>query len=371
MCAFSFTVFLSAFQLFPVAPFRMIDLGGTTFTAGLFLGCLTYASAFSAPFTGALADRFGRRRQLLVCSLVISALSIAYGMANTPAVILGLAVVHGFFWSGLLSANAAYTAELIPATRRTEGIGYHGMASVLAVALAPTLGLWVYRGGWGGLCVSIFVLNIAMAFIAWRIPDDRASTRAAVKREGPLVEWHVTAAAITLFLGAFGYGGVTSFVALMADQSGVRPRAWYFTVLALSIMSSRAVVGRLADRVGARRVLLPCLSLASVGYAVLALPPSFASFTVSAVLVGLGFGSAYPVFAAWVLQHVSASARGAAFGGILAALDTGIGTGSMAIGWLATHASFQLAFGLSAALSALSVPYFALVAARAIGRRQP
>src|SRR5437660_9798264 len=77
MCGFTFTVFLSAFQLLPTAPFRIRDLGGSTFASGLFLGFLTYASAWSAPVTGAIADRIGRRRTLLVASAVISLCSVA------------------------------------------------------------------------------------------------------------------------------------------------------------------------------------------------------------------------------------------------------------------------------------------------------
>jgi MFS family permease len=76
MCAFTFTVFLSAFQLLPTAPFRILDLGGTKADAGLFLGFLTYASALSAPFTGALADQIGKRRMLVVCGLAIALFSI-------------------------------------------------------------------------------------------------------------------------------------------------------------------------------------------------------------------------------------------------------------------------------------------------------
>lgn len=370
MCGFSFTVFLSAFQLFPVAPFRILDLGGTTFTAGLFLGFLTYGSAFSAPFTGAAADRVGFRRQLLVCSLVITALSAAYAVADRPATMLALVVLHGVFWSGLLSAAVAYTTELIPAERRAEGIGYYGLSSVLAIAVAPTLGLWVYQGGWLRLCTSIGVLNLTMAAMAWRLPDDRAARAHRPRaRRGAILEWHVTVAALTLFLGAFGYGGVTSFVAVMADQAGLRPKAIYFTALAVTILLSRPFAGRLADQVGTERVLAPCLLLAGGGYALLALPPSLPVFLASAVLVGLGFGSAYPVFAAWVLQHVDASARGAAFGGILAALDTGIGSGSMAIGWLASRFGFRTAFGLGALLALGATPYFLLVARRILSRR--
>src|SRR5215831_19869007 len=81
MCGFTFTVFLSAFQLLPTAPFRILELGGSTFASGLFLGLLTYASATSAPLTGAIADRIGRRRTLLVSSGAILLCAIGYGTA--------------------------------------------------------------------------------------------------------------------------------------------------------------------------------------------------------------------------------------------------------------------------------------------------
>ena len=106
MCGFSFTVFLSALQLLPTAPFHIHDLGGSTAASGLFLGLLTYSSAFSAPVTGALADRFGRTRQLLVCSLAIAGFSVLYAVAPTVPLLLVLVPLHGIVWSGLLSASA-------------------------------------------------------------------------------------------------------------------------------------------------------------------------------------------------------------------------------------------------------------------------
>ena len=106
MCGFSFTVFLSAFQLFPTAPYRVLSLGGGNFAAGLVLGFLTYASAFSAPFTGAVADRVGRRRTLLVASLVLALFAFVYALVSHVVVMLAVVLVHGVFWSALLSASA-------------------------------------------------------------------------------------------------------------------------------------------------------------------------------------------------------------------------------------------------------------------------
>src|SRR5688572_16391253 len=171
MCGFSFTVFLSAFQLFPTAPFHILDLGGSTFSSGLFLGFLTYSSAVSAPLTGAYADRVGSRRVLIVCSLALVVFSMMYAVITDVRIMLALVLVHGVFWSGLLSASAAYMTNLLPERRRAEGIGYWGLSTLAAVAVAPTIGFWIYRRGWLWLCIVSAALNIMMAVIAWFLKE--------------------------------------------------------------------------------------------------------------------------------------------------------------------------------------------------------
>src|SRR4051812_22499595 len=172
MCGFTFTVFLSAFQLLPTAPFRIQELGGTTFASGLFLGFLTYASAFSAPLTGAIADRIGRRRTLIIASIVILFCAIGYGVTSSYPTMLALVVVHGVFWSGLLSASAAYLTSLLPERRRAAGISYWGLSSVAAIAVAPPLAFWIMQhGGWRWICISCGALNVVMGAIAWFLPE--------------------------------------------------------------------------------------------------------------------------------------------------------------------------------------------------------
>ncbi len=361
MCGFTFTVFLSLFQLLPTAPFRILDLGGTTAVAGLFLGMLTYASALSAPITGALADRIGKRRMLLMTSLAIACFSVAYAFSRTYWVPLVLVFFHGLFWSGLLSASSAYMTEVIPEERRAEGIGYWGMSTMLATAVAPAVGLWVYRHGWEWLCAGTAALNLVMAAIAWRLPPD-STVAARLSRDrllgGSLVEWRVVAVTIALFLCSFGYGGIMSFVAVMCDQRGITPPSIFFTAFALTVFVTRIFSGRLADRVGHRRFLLPCLALVTVGLTGTALAETRLQLVAAAAVFGLGFGSQYPAFVSHVLKYVDPARRGAAFGGILAAFDTGIGTGSIAVGWMAQHVGFRAAFGVGALLSAFSIPYF-------------
>ncbi len=359
MCAFTFTVFLSLFQLLPTAPFRILELGGSTTAAGLFLGLLTYASALSAPLTGALADRVGRRRMLLVASVAIALFAVLYAVVPRWEALVALVFFHGLFWSGLLSASAAYMTGLIPPARRAEGIGYWGMATVLATAFAPALGLAIYGLGWRALCASVFVLNLAMAVIAWNLEKDpprpAAHGRFFTK---DLVAWRVLAPSLALFLCSFGYGGVTSFVAMWTEKNGLSPRGLFFTVFSLTVLVTRPLFGRFADRIGPRRVLQPLLLLTTAAFGVLAFARTGALLVTSGILFGFGFGNIYPVFAAHVTRHVAAERRGAAFGAILAAFDTGIGTGSIALGAVIGHAGFPAAYGLAAVLAALSLPAF-------------
>ena len=369
MCGFSFTVFLAAFQLFPTAPFRILALGGSETVAGLFLGLMTYASAATAPFTGALADRVGKPRVLFVCSIAAAAFSALYAVTTSVALLLTLVVAHGIFWSGLLTSAGAYLADIIPAHRRAEGMGYYGLSTVLAIAVAPTLGLWIYRFGWEAVCLSAGVLNVVMAIIASRLPPTHHTPAHVPEpfRLRGIFEWRVFLLSITLFLYAFGYGGVTSFAALYATANDVTPRGIYFIVFAVTSMTAGLVSGPIGDRVGHARLLGPALVLIATGYALLAVGGTRGWLIASAVIFGLGFRSAYQFFTAYVLHHIPAARRGAAFGGILAALDTGIGSGSIVMGWIIDRYGFRQSFATAAVLALASIPYFYLTSGLLVG----
>jgi MFS family permease len=363
MFAFSFTVFVSLFQLLPAAPYRVIDLGGSTAVAGLFLGLLTYSSAASAPFTGAIVDRMGQRRVLIGVSLILAACSASYAFINDYRLMLGVVVIHGFFWSGLLSASSAYMTSTIPESRRAEGLGYWGLASVTAIAVAPALGFWVFHRGWVVLCIELLVLNLLMAIIAWRLPDDRV--RSAISRSpatstrlSKLIEWRVVVLSVTLSLVAFGYGGLTSFSSLFADALNVTPRSVFLTGMAAAILVGRLTLGRKLDQIGHRRVFLTVMSTPAAGLLALTLAQGRLSVIAAGVIFGAGFGLMWPAYAAYVMRHVDENRRGAAFGAIIAAFDTGVGTGSSAMGGLIHQFGFRAGFAAAAGLAALSLPYF-------------
>jgi MFS family permease len=355
MCGFTFTVFASVFLMLPTMPYRILALQGSERAAGAFLGVLTYASALSAPFTGALADRAGKRRILVGSSLVIAVFSVGYAFTTSVPVLLTMAAVHGVFWSALLGASSAYMVDIIPAHRRAEGIGYWGLATIFAIAVAPGLGFRLFHVSWTLVCGTVVGLNLAMAAIAWHLRHERPA--ASGPRPG-VIEWHVLLLSGCLFLYSFGYGAITSFVALHADAFSIRPRSLFFTVFAVVIVATRPLSGPLADRIGHRKVFVPCLGLIAAGLALLGLARTPWSLAAAAIVFGSGFGTAWPVFAAYVMEQVGDSRRGAAFGSMLASFDTGIGTGSILAGWIVERHGYPATWFTAAALACLAAPWF-------------
>jgi MFS family permease len=359
MWVMSFTVFVSLFMLLPVVPFQILAEGGTETQAGLFMGLLTYSSGLSALFTGALSDHIGRRRQLLICASGIIACVLLYAvLPNTPRLVF--VTLHGIFWSGLLLASSAHATSVIPAERRAEGLSYWGMSSLLAVTVAPSIGFFIYKYGWTVLCLSVAAMNVVMAMVAWSIHESHAGAPGwpTSKELRDSLNFRVLKLSFALFLYSYAFGCVTSFAALAADERGIAPREVFLTTMAFATFLSRPLFSPFLDRSGHVVMFRRFVAMIPVGLLLLTFAYSKAAMIAAAIVYGLAYGNAHPAFTAYVTGRVDERSRGSAFGGILAAFDVGIGSGSIITGILVHRFGFEVAFTTATLLALLSVPYF-------------
>src|ERR1035437_6181477 len=117
-----------------------------------------------------------------------------------------------------------------------------------------------WHWNWVRICLDLICTNEAKASKA---PGTPFFTR-------DLVEWRVLALSMSLFLCSFGYGGVTSFVAIFTEKSGIVPKGLFFAAFSLTVLFIRPFVARYADRIGPRRLLMPLLVLVSISFVALA-----------------------------------------------------------------------------------------------------
>ena len=357
--AFAFITFFSAFQLLPAIPLRILQLGGSKTTAGWFLTAYTFASAFAAPVMGTIADHVGRKRLLMLASLLFIGFSLAYGVVTYIPLLLLIGMIHGSLWSGLLSASSAIMSDFIPQSRRTEGLAYWGLAGNAAIAVAPLVGLpFFLRFGWRMLCVELAALSIVMLVWSWRLPVPHTEREERLPSLHDAWDWSVIRTASSMAVIAFGYGGITSFVAILSGERNIEPKSLYFTVLAAAVVIVRVLFARLGDVYGAKRLLYPSFAMIPISFFVLSFADTRLEMMISAAFLGVGFGGAWPSFASYILQHSDPARRARTFGSIVLAFDLGIGIGSLVIGVLGDHQGLGFAFLVAAVISCLAIPIF-------------
>ena len=358
---FQFGTFFSAFQLLPVIPLRIIELGGSKAAAGTFLAVYTFASAFAAPVMGTIADVVGRRRMLVLASLLFVVFSLAYGIVPWLPLVLLIAIVHGAIWSSILSSASALMTDFIPVARRTEGLGYWGLAPTAAIAIAPAVGMHVHHFGWFALCAELAVLSALMAIWASRLPGGQQRKDAAQTsrpRVAELWDFRVLKTSLSFAVISFGYGGITSYVAILSRERGIRPESLFFTVFATTVVAVRILTARIGDRHGPKVLLYPAFVAIPLAFTTLALAQTRAQMVGAAILWGIGLGASFPAFMTFVVTHTDEQFRGRTFGSVILAFDTGIGLGSIVIGAIGARWSLGTAFGIAAVLSCFAIPIF-------------
>jgi MFS family permease len=299
--------------------------------------------------------------------------SLADGVTTWLPLVLLVAVVHGALWSSILAAAGALMTDFIPASRRTEGLAYWGLAPTAAIAIAPALATFINsRFGWFALCAEIAALSALTAVWGSRLPGGelRDTSKTKLPRLREVWDVGVLIATLSLAVAAFGYGGITSHVVLLSRERGIRPDSLFFISFAVATILIRIFTARLGDRHGPKVLLYPAFVTIPLALVTLAHASNRAMMATAGALFGMGLGIAFPAFITFVMSHTADERRARTFGSVILGFDTGIGIGSMAIGLLGARLGITAAFDLAALLACFSIPIF-MAASRRLTRGTP
>lgn len=359
--------FFGSFQLqLPTLPLYILYIGGNESQIGLILGIFTVTATGLRPFVGRASDRRGRRAFLLGGALIFAIAPVLYSLTTSVPMLLALRLFHGAGIALFTTAATALIADLAPPARQGEAMGYFGMFSNLAMAIAPALGMVILSSSdfsvlfLASATVALFALILSL-FI--REPQTLMAPnhgRAALISRRALIPTLLVVCLTTT------YGAIITFLPLFAGQRGLANPGLYFTAYAVSLFLTRAVAGNLSDRYGRGPVLLPGFLALALATGLLGWATSAPALLALGFLYGIGFGAVHPALMAYLLDRTGDEGRGAAMGTFTAGFDLGIGAGSMVGGLLAERMGMSLMFGL-AALPALAGPVIFVMRERGLG----
>ncbi|WP_053375224.1 MFS transporter [Paenibacillus sp. FJAT-27812] len=355
-------LFNAFYMLYPTLPLFIKQMGGNESQVGLAMGAFMLSAVIFRPIVGELLDRFGRRPFLVGGLLLFILAMYMYNWVGGIVVLMGLRILHGMSWAVSTTATMTAITDMIPPTRRGEGMGWFSTSMTLAMAVGPMFGIWVTQNrSYSDLFLIAVVLSAGalLLMLGAKMPF-RPNPRA---RKIELFEKSVLPVAASVFFLFIAYGGITTFVPLFADSIQVNSGA-FFLAFAATLALSRPISGKLSDRFGEVFVIMPALVMTICALIVLSLSTGLIGVLVSAVLYGIGFGSAQPALQAATIRLARPDRIGVANASISTANDLGIGLGAIMLGWVSQYMSYQALFTVSAVSVGLSLLLFALFVKR-------
>ena len=363
----------SYYVMVPVLPLYGQHIGLTATEIGLLITVYTGFALLVRPFTGQFIDRHGRRLTYLSALAAFSLIMAGYVLSAGLLTLLLVRALHGVAWGALTTTGSTVAADLLPATRRGEGLGYYMLTLSVAMAVGPWVALDLLAGGmphaslfWGAAALGAAALAAAAAIrypavtVATpgvRVPEDgwRRSPRQAL---AAMFEPRVLPLATTMFLIAITYATILVFVPLAGAETGFNAASTFFVVYAVVVALIRPFSGRYLDRHGPAGLISLSLAVMGFGYAVLTFWQSTTAFALAGLLIGFGSGISLPGISATVANRVPADRRGRANGTLFTALDLGIGVGALVLGLLADMVGLASVFAASAMASWLALGWF-------------
>ena len=164
----NFSLFFAFYVLTPLLPLYLSEhFGATKDVIGLVLSGYTITALLCRPFSGYIVDSFSRKVVLMVCFGTFAIFFAGYLAASTLLLFTIVRTLHGGPFGALTVSNSTVAIDVLPSSRRTEGIGYYGMSNNLAMAIAPTVGIFIYK--FTASFELLFWLALVVACLGWLV----------------------------------------------------------------------------------------------------------------------------------------------------------------------------------------------------------
>ena len=370
--AANFLLYFAFYLILPILPFYLEEefMVGKSMI-GFVLSCYTLAALCIRPFAGYFLDTFARRPLYLVAYFIFAAIFAGYMFATVLTLFIALRVVHGLAFGMVTVAGNTILIDILPSSRRGEGVGYYGLANNIAMSFGPMIGLFMHESVTYDvifLCALLSCgLGILMAYMV------KTPYKPPVKREPISLDRFFlvkgTLAGISLLLLSIPYGMTTTYVAMYADEIGIDVNSGlYFTFMAIGLAVSRLFSGRQVDKGRVTLVISLGMYLAAISFFLLAALKSlmawnhvFTSYLYIGIALsqGVAFGTMFPAFNTLFVNLAPNNQRGTATSTYLTSWDVGIGIGLMVGGSIAPRlGGFEYAYLFGACLTVISTLFF-------------
>lgn len=364
-----FSNFLMAFAFYLIGttmPFYIAETFGVSDSVtGLVLASYIFATLLIRPFSGYIVDGFSRIKVYLLAYLFFIVVYFGYMVASSLLLFVFARMFHGLTWGVITTSSSTVAIDVIPSSRRGEGIGFFGLTSTLAMSVGPFVGLYLYDHfpfEYNFYSTIIFgCIGFAFAFFI-KLPDRKPIIRPSLSFDRFLLKPAIPVGFNLLLIG-IGYGALFTYAAKFGKQIGVENTGLFFLFTALGMTVTRLFAGRLLDKGYMQQLMIGALIIISSGFILFGFATEIVLFLISAFIIGFGFGMATPTFQTIFVNMAKNDQRGTANSTFFTFYDLGIGIGMILSGFIGNHFpnNFGVIFISSGVIAVVSILYYLLI----------
>lgn len=373
----NFLLYFAFYLLTPLLPLYLSEtFGATKDTIGIVLSGYTVAALIVRPFCGYVVDSFSRKKVLMLCLSGFAVFFAGYIAAGTILMFAICRTLHGGPFGAVTVANSTCAIDVLPSSRRNEGIGLYGLSNNFAMAIAPSIGIYLHNmvDSYMILFWIAFVVAISAVLIAWtiRLPEKdiiRNKEKLSLDRFFLTRAWLL---AINIAMFGFCWGILSNYLAIYSKEvlSITGGTGTYFALLSMGLFCSRLQGRKALSQGKLTQNAAEGMLISLVGFTLFVAIPHPVAYYLSAILIGLGNGHLYPAFLNMFVHVARHDQRGTANSSILTGWDLGFGIGCLLGGIVAEHFGYTATFWMVAAENAVSVILFFLASRQFFERRK-
>jgi MFS family permease len=345
-------LFFCNFSSFFLLPLFIKSLGGNERNIGFVMGSFGITSIGSIPLVSYLLDKYGRRKFLMLGSLVMSFSSFGFFFIRDLSPFLYVfRLLQGIGFAFFFTSSATAVVDVIPESRRGQGLGIFGAFIIMTYAVGPSISEFIInKFGFGLFFIITSSFSLVATFVVFPARDvafERATDTSALRFFYLAFSKRYFVLLLTNVIAASGFGSVLYFIAVYVKSKGLNV-SYFFVTYTITVAALRILGGRISDVFGRKGVASPSLFLFSLAIASVALINSVFMIVLVSVLFSIGYGMLYPTLSALVVDKSWPDERGRAMGAYNASFSMGVNFPTFAFGIIAENWGFVDMYLISA-----------------------
>jgi MFS family permease len=371
----SFIMNMGQFMMGTLIPKYAYQLGGEATVVGIVTGLFAVTALAIRPIAGPAMDYFRKNRLLSMAIGLISLSMICYGFARSITVLMIARLIHGLGMGVVGPLSLALVSNVLPRGKMASGLGVFSLGSAVSTAVGPTLGLKLsvvigYNNVFfisALLMASCFVLSLQLKGEA---PERGERFKISLKQ---IIAPEVLAPTVVILLQIIAHSGINSFIAIFGGLCGVEDIGLFFTASAVCLIIIRPLSGKIADRYGIDKTVIPGLLIFAAAFLLISVSRSLPMFLLAGAVSALGYGISEPIIQTMNMQLVPKERRGAAGNTNFMGIDLGFLVGPTLAGLVVTSVQERTGnelLGFAVMYKVMILPVIAALVIFALSRKK-